>query len=78
MVILSVDIGEETETVRAFVEKAGLTFTILLDEGSDVARLYRVRAIPTSLFISHDGLIQAQHTGPLTGSLVRRYLNELQ
>ena len=71
------DIGEDAETVRAFIEKEGLTFPTLLDEGSDVARLYRVRGIPTSFFISRDGLIQAQHTGPLNGSLVRRYLDQL-
>jgi cytochrome c biogenesis protein CcmG/thiol:disulfide interchange protein DsbE len=63
--------------VRAFAEKEGLTFPILLDEHSDVAKRYRVRSIPTSFFISREGVIQAQHTGPLTASPIRQYLDPI-
>jgi len=72
-----VDIGEGRGIVQAFAQKQGLTFPILLDENANVARTYRVRGIPASLFISRDGVIQVQHAGPLKESLIEKYLDHV-
>ncbi len=48
LVILAVDIGESSSTVREFMKTYGLTFPALLDITQDVSLEYDVRAIPTS------------------------------
>ncbi len=71
------DIGEGREIVQAFAQEQGLTFPILLDENGAVAQGYRVRGVPTSLFINREGVIQARYTGPLDESLIREYLDQI-
>jgi peroxiredoxin len=72
-----VDIGEKHATVQAFTQEHGLTFPTLLDESGVVSKGYRVLGIPTSFFINREGMIQAQHTGPLNESLIGKYLNQI-
>ena len=68
------DINESGGAVQAYNQELGLTFPTLLDENGGVAQRYRVRGIPTSFFISREGLIHAQHTGPLNELLLDSYL----
>jgi len=58
-IILAVNIRTDRgrEAVEAFVKELGLTFPILLDTTGQVEELYRVRAYPTSFFVSRDGVI---------------------
>jgi len=72
-----VDVGEKRGTVQAFTQERGLTFPTLLDESGVVSKGYRVLGIPTSFFISREGVIQAQHTGPLNESLIEKYLDRI-
>lgn len=43
---------------KAFVQANSLTFPILLDTQGQVAQLYNLRSLPTSFFISRDGVIR--------------------
>ena len=63
--------------MQAFAQEQGLTFPILLDENGGVAQRYRVRGVPTSFFINREGVIQVQHTGPLSESLIEKYLAQI-
>jgi len=63
--------------VQAFAQKQGLAFPILLDEKGAVAQRYRVSGIPTSFFITRQGVIQARHTGPMDDSLIKKYLDQI-
>jgi peroxiredoxin len=72
-----VDIAEERDRVKAFVDDQGLTFAVLLDEKANAAKQYQVRNIPNSFFINHQGVIQTQHTGPLSESIIQGYIEEL-
>ena len=77
LVIISVDIAEEVNTVQSFVEAQGLTFTILLDEDSIAARDFLVRGIPSSFFIDRSGVIQVRHSGPLEEAVIDEYVQQL-
>ena len=70
-------IAEDTSTVQSFVEAQGLTFTILLDQGSIAARDFLVRGIPSSFFIDRNGVIQVRHSGPLEEAVVDEYVRQL-
>jgi thiol-disulfide isomerase/thioredoxin len=50
--------SSDTESgVKAFVKEFGFDFPVLLDQDGKVAKLYDVTGIPTTYFISTDGII---------------------
>ena len=63
--------------MQAFTQEQGLTFPTLLDESGVVSKRYRVLGIPTSFFINREGVIKAQHTGPLSESLIEKFLGQI-
>ena len=63
LVVLAVNIGESSTTVKEFVQSYGLSFSVLLDTKQDVAQKYNIQAIPTTFFIDKDGIIQVKITG---------------
>ena len=75
LVVLSINMKEEAQRVESFVEDMGLAFTVLLDEGADVAKLYRVRGAPTTYFIDREGVIRQRHVGPLTTDMLASILS---
>ena len=44
--------------VEKFVQEFNLTFPILLDTSGEVGNTYLMRALPTTFFIDHEGVIQ--------------------
>ena len=58
------------EDFIAWYEKQGYTFPVLLDDGGQIARLYKVRGYPTSVFIDTSGKIVRSQPGHLTGDEV--------
>ncbi len=75
-VILAVNMRENEEEVRAFVEESGTTFPILLDKSGLVISLYKVYAAPTSFFVDKEGIIIDKHMGPLSTKAIEAYLEK--
>jgi peroxiredoxin len=65
VVFLAISVDEPERTVRRFVEDNGVSLTVLLDDGGEVAADYRVEGIPTTFFISRDGEIVARYVGQI-------------
>ncbi len=75
LVILAVNRQETPDIIRPyFYDEMQLTFSPLVDESGLVANLYSVLVMPTTYFISPDGIITAIHRGPLTESQLNEYL----
>ncbi|MER3468893.1 MAG: TlpA family protein disulfide reductase [Thermoflexus sp.] len=55
---LNATASDDPAAVRAFQQRYGLTFPILLDESGTVNRTYGVAALPTTFFIGPDGQIR--------------------
>ena len=72
--MLAVDIQEPKEPVRAFVERFGLTFPILMDATGEVTQRYNIQYLPTSYFIDKEGRIATFNFGALNRSAVLRKL----
>ena len=64
LAVLTVNVAESPSQVEEFIQSQGLSFTVLLDSGADVAQRYNVRGIPTTFFIDKDGIIQEIKIGP--------------
>lgn len=56
---------------RAFVQRLGLTFPIVLDRDGATSQRYRLQALPTSYFVGRDGLIRdIVIGGPMSETLI--------
>jgi len=75
--IVAVNIAETPERVSAFVERHGVPFPVVLDQSGAVRQAYFVRALPTSIFLDKEGIIEAIHVGALTEGMLRQYLSRL-
>lgn len=67
LVILAVNLGESAAAVGDFVDRYGLTFTVLLDTTDKVGMQYNARYIPTTYFIDKDGIIRSAKIGAFSG-----------
>lgn len=57
LVVLGVDVGEQTSVVQPYLEERSLTFPVALDLNSRVSELYRVFSFPTTYLIDRDGRV---------------------
>ncbi|HSP00462.1 MAG TPA: TlpA disulfide reductase family protein, partial [Thioalkalivibrio sp.] len=56
--ILAVNLAEDEDTVRAFLDRIGVDFTILMDPAGRALRSWNVLAYPTSYVIDTQGEIR--------------------
>lgn len=63
--------------IATFVEEFGLSFPIALDIDGSVNEQYQIRSLPTSFFVSKEGIItEVVIGGPITEALVRARIEE--
>ena len=75
--ILAINLRENPQKVRDFAEQQNMRFPVLLDPKGSIGGSYFVRAIPTSIFVDEDGVIEAVHVGTLTEKALRQYVEHL-
>jgi len=61
---------DEVAPARAFVERAGLTFPTVVDDGT-LAGALGVRAIPMTFVVDAEGRLRTRHFGPITEAQLR-------
>ena len=64
--LVAIFINEPSADIQAYATRAGLTFPIIVDEGADIASVYRSMGIPTHYFIGADGKIKLVRIGALS------------
>ena len=72
--VLAINVQEDPDRVREFVDDMGLGLPVLLDRQGEVTARYRVRGLPTSFLIGRDGTILEKHIGPVDQAMLERYL----
>jgi len=69
---------DSVEAAEAFVAENHLEFPVLLDMNGEVARRYRLRALPTTFFVASNGVIRKVAVGgPLSGVTLRTAVEDL-
>lgn len=74
LVVLAINMTyqDTASAVMPFVQEHGLTFPILLDESAVVGRAYQLRSLPSSFFITREGIInEVVIGGPMAEALLR-------
>lgn len=78
--VLAVNMSSQ-DSIRAvqdFVAENGLQFPVPLDERGEVARLYQMRALPSTYFIDSQGIIQQViFGGPMSEATIRASVQAL-
>jgi cytochrome c biogenesis protein CcmG/thiol:disulfide interchange protein DsbE len=75
--VLAVNQHQEAAQVSPFVKDLGLTFPVLLDLDGQVARRYRVRALPTTFLVDRSGVIRETIVGQLLHARVEDQVSSL-
>jgi cytochrome c biogenesis protein CcmG, thiol:disulfide interchange protein DsbE len=69
---------DQKEKVIDFAQDLGLTFPILFDETGEISNAYLLTALPTTFFVSADGIIQDVVVGgPISEALLRSHVEQL-
>ena len=77
-VILAVNQGEGSDTIKGYGELWKLHFRLLRDDGDNASRLYRVNALPTTVFVDAKGNLREIHIGgPMSVEFIEQHVNEL-
>ena len=76
--ILAVNQLESATQVRGYAELYHLHFSLLLDSEGAIGHLYRVEALPTTVFIDRTGIVKVIHIGgPMTYDFIESQLQSL-
>ena len=63
VVFRAVNLKEDAETIKTFLAEEPIDGTVVMDSTGDVSAAYRVEAIPHTVVIGGDGVVQAVHVG---------------
>ena len=66
LVLLAIDVGEEANVVRRYVEERDLPWTVLLDESGTAVDAFGAIGTPIHYFIAADGTIVSRAFGRLS------------
>jgi thiol-disulfide isomerase/thioredoxin len=64
LTVLGINAGEHPDLIRAWRERFGITFALLLDPDGAAARDYRLRGQPTTVIVAPGGVIHEIIYGP--------------
>jgi peroxiredoxin len=66
LVLIALSIAESADTVRDYVERVGVTYTIGLDQSTAISATYRIVGLPTHFFIDRDGIVRELRIGSMS------------
>lgn len=69
--VLGVNVEQDSDNARNFLAKNNVDFPILLDSSNEVTQLYKVIAMPTTVFVDRDGMMRFTHMGYKSGDEVK-------
>jgi thiol-disulfide isomerase/thioredoxin len=71
-----VNLRESQTIISGFLGGKGYNWTFLMDPSGDVARVYEISAIPTTIVISSEGHLKARHVGSMNHAAMRAFLED--
>jgi len=80
LAVLAIDLTDQegsNKDIRKFQGEFQMPFPVLLDEKGKARKLYRLRGVPTSVFVGSDGMIRSVNPGPISEAVLRDRLQEI-
>jgi thiol-disulfide isomerase/thioredoxin len=73
----SVDLQEDESKISAFFKTGGYSLPVLLDADGQIAKMFRVTAIPTTIVVDADGIIRYRKSGAVTANELETIIKKL-
>lgn len=70
--VVAINAGQDRATAAAFVKKIGVTYPVLLDEPSAIAKRYGVVGLPTTFFVDAGGIVRGKIVGEADAATFER------
>jgi len=78
VVVLGVNVGEDLDLVKEYVDEKKISFPIVLDETTDIASDYLVSGLPTTYFIDENGMIYGVFPGMMTYDMMTGFVEDMK
>ena len=75
--VFAINAGQDKPAVAAFIIKLGVTYPVLLDEQSAIAKRYGVVGLPTTYFVDAKGVVRGKVIGEADEAVFERHALEL-
>lgn len=77
LLVLAVNAGQGKDSVADFAGSLNLTYPVLLDESSDIARKYGVTGLPATFILDRSGRLRAKILGAMDARTFRKAVEDL-
>ncbi len=77
VIFLGVAIKDTDSAAKGFVKKHALSFPTGLDRDETIKESFGVYGLPTTFFISRNGLVTYTHSGAVTEELIKHELDKI-
>ena len=74
--IIAVNVAQSGKHVKSFVDEFNLTFPMLLDEQSEIAKQYGIRGLPTNFFVDENMYVTKIIIGWVDEKQINQIINE--
>lgn len=75
--VIAINAGQDRKTATDFIARIGVTYPVLLDERSKIAKGYGVVGLPTTYFVDAKGIVRAKLIGEADEATFERHALEL-
>lgn len=76
--IVAINSGQSPQHVQDFIDEYGITFPMLVDESTEIAKKYQVKGLPMNFFIGPDGSVRKVIIGWVTETQVENIFNDIK
>jgi thiol-disulfide isomerase/thioredoxin len=78
IVVLGVNVGEDIDLVKDYVDEKNLSFPIVLDETTEIASDYLISGLPTTYFIDENGMVYGMFPGMMTYDMMKGFVEDMK
>ena len=75
--VFAINAGQDKPAVAVFIKKLGVTYPVLLDEQSAIAKRYGVVGLPTTYFVDTNGVVRGKVIGEADEAVFERHALDL-
>ncbi|MBF0344446.1 MAG: TlpA family protein disulfide reductase [Nitrospirae bacterium] len=77
LVVLAVNVAQKKDIAEAFTKKLGITYPVLLDSTSKVAKSYGVVSLPTTFLLDRSGTLKVKFLGETNATTMQQHISSL-
>ncbi len=78
LVVLAVDVQEDIKDVKAYIEKGGYDFEVVLDPDGEIYKTYLGNGFPNSYFIDKEGILLGKVPGAMNLAQMEEILGNIR